>query len=128
MEKYQLKRQTVEEIQNLREYVRGLGCISMQKQYDLLRALNIFIEQQQENKKLVDAAIERPPYKDDLLRENEQLKQWVNDLQSGMYVNCVYCGYRYGHEKDTPASMADILKKHIEQCPKPCRNGRRNRT
>lgn len=52
-----------------------------------------------------------------LERENERLKQWVNDLQSGMYVNCVYCGHRYGPERDTPASMADILKEHIEQCP-----------
>lgn len=45
------------------------------------------------------------------------LRQWVNDLQSGMYVNCVYCGHRYGPEKYTPASMADVLKEHIEQCP-----------
>lgn len=49
--------------------------------------------------------------------ENEQLKQWVNDLQSGMYVNCVYCGHRYGPEDEVPASMADVLKAHIEQCP-----------
>jgi len=49
--------------------------------------------------------------------EIKRLKQWVNDLQSGMYVNCVYCGHRYGPEKDTPVSMADVLKAHIEQCP-----------
>jgi hypothetical protein len=51
-------------------------------------------------------------------QEIEQLQQWVNDLQSGMYVNCVYCGHRYEPAKDTPVSMADVLKKHIEQCPK----------
>jgi hypothetical protein len=51
-----------------------------------------------------------------LQADNERLRQWVNDLQSGMYVNCVYCGHRYGPEKDTPVSMADILKAHIEQC------------
>jgi flagellar hook-length control protein FliK len=33
-----------------------------------------------------------------------------------MYVNCVYCGYRYGREKDTPVAMAEILKHHIAQC------------
>lgn len=49
--------------------------------------------------------------------ENKKLKQWVSDLQSGMYINCVYCGHRYGHKEDTPASMANILKEHIENCP-----------
>jgi len=53
--------------------------------------------------------------------ELERLRQWVNDLQSGMYINCVYCGYRYGPRESTPATMADVLKKHIEQCPEhPC--------
>lgn len=46
-----------------------------------------------------------------------QLEQWVADLQSGMYVNCVYCGHRYGPKESTPMSMADILKEHIEICP-----------
>ena len=49
--------------------------------------------------------------------ENERYTQWVNDLQSGMYVNCVYCGHRYGPEDEVPTSMADALKEHIEQCP-----------
>ena len=52
-----------------------------------------------------------------LRAENDRLRQWVNDLQSGMYVNCVYCGHRYGPADEVPASMADILKQHIEQCP-----------
>ena len=43
---------------------------------------------------------------------------WVSDLQSGMYVNCVYCGHRYGPGETTPVSMADALKAHIAQCPK----------
>lgn len=46
------------------------------------------------------------------------LQEWINDLQSGMYINCVYCGHRYGPKEDTPSSMADVLKDHIEQCPK----------
>ena len=51
------------------------------------------------------------------LQEIERLSQWVNDLQSGMYVNCVYCGHRYGPREDTPVAMADVLREHIEQCP-----------
>lgn len=49
--------------------------------------------------------------------ERARLEQWVHDLQSGMYVNCVYCGHRYGPGETTPVSMADALKAHIEQCP-----------
>jgi hypothetical protein len=48
---------------------------------------------------------------------NDKMMQWVNDLQSGMYINCVYCGHRYGPKKDTPAVMADVLKAHIRECP-----------
>lgn len=40
----------------------------------------------------------------------ERLKHWVDDLQSGMFVNCVYCGHRYGPGETTPVSMADALK------------------
>lgn len=53
-----------------------------------------------------------------LRAEVERYKQWVDDLQSGMYVNCVYCGHRYGPGETMPVSMADALKKHIENCPK----------
>jgi len=49
----------------------------------------------------------------DLQDENEQLKAWVADLQAGSYINCVYCGHRYGPNCDTPASMADVLKEHV---------------
>lgn len=55
---------------------------------------------------------------DRLRAENERLESWVSDLQSGMYVNCVYCGHRYGPGETTPVSMADALKAHVEQCPK----------
>jgi DNA-directed RNA polymerase subunit RPC12/RpoP len=53
-----------------------------------------------------------------LEQDNGRLRQWVDDLQSGMYVNCVYCGHRYGPKDKTPTSMAEVLKKHIEACPK----------
>jgi hypothetical protein len=45
-------------------------------------------------------------------------KAWINDLQSGMYINCVYCGHRYGPDPGTLVAMADVLKTHIEKCPK----------
>lgn len=54
----------------------------------------------------------------ELKAETERLQQWVDDLQSGMYINCVYCGHRYGPETDTPVAMSIVLKKHVEQCPK----------
>lgn len=39
------------------------------------------------------------------------------DLQSKMYVNCIYCGHRYGPDPDTPVAIAEVLKQHIEECP-----------
>ena len=53
----------------------------------------------------------------ELEAENERLRNWVADCQSGMYINCVYCGHRYGPDDEVPSTMADILKEHIEQCP-----------
>ena len=53
-----------------------------------------------------------------LAQELEEARRWVNDLQSGMYINCVYCGHRYGPKDKVPCTMADALKQHIEQCPK----------
>ena len=55
---------------------------------------------------------------ENIINENENLRRWVNDLQSGMYINCVYCGHRYGPKKNTPVSMSDVLKEHIEKCEK----------
>jgi hypothetical protein len=54
----------------------------------------------------------------ELQAENQRLEQWIDDLQAGKYINCVYCGHRYGPEDEVPATMAEVLKKHIEQCPK----------
>lgn len=52
-----------------------------------------------------------------LRADHERLTAWIDDLQSGMYVNCVYCGHRYGPGETTPVSMSDALKAHVEQCP-----------
>jgi len=46
----------------------------------------------------------------------KKMKAHVDDLQSGMYVNCVYCGFRYGPKETTPVTMADALKEHVERC------------
>lgn len=51
------------------------------------------------------------------VEERDEARRWVFDLQSGMYVNCVYCGHRYGPGETTPVSMADALKAHVEACP-----------
>ena len=48
----------------------------------------------------------------------ERLTTWVNDLQAGMSINCVYCGHNYGPDDEVPATMAEVLKEHIAQCPK----------
>ena len=53
----------------------------------------------------------------DLLGEVERLRRWIADLQSGMSINCVYCGHRYGPDPGTPIAMAEVLKKHVEVCP-----------
>lgn len=55
---------------------------------------------------------------EDAAKEIKSLRKWVNNLQSGMFVNCVYCGHQYGPSETTPVSMADVLKAHVEQCPK----------
>jgi hypothetical protein len=52
----------------------------------------------------------------ELEAENERLREWVKDLQSGMFINCVYCGHRYGPKDEVPASMADVLTAHVEKC------------
>ena len=53
-----------------------------------------------------------------MLQQLDDYRKWVDDLQSGMYVNCVYCGHRYGPADEVPGSMAEALRQHIEACPK----------
>ena len=50
--------------------------------------------------------------------DNAKLTQWVSDLQSGMWINCVYCGHRYGPHDKTPVSKANVLYEHIKKCAK----------
>lgn len=50
--------------------------------------------------------------------EIKRLTQWVHDCQSGMWINCVYCGHRYGPEDEVQATMQETLYEHIASCPK----------
>lgn len=53
-----------------------------------------------------------------LTSENKQLEAWIDDLQSGMYINCVYCGHRYGPNSVKEITMRKALENHIARCPK----------
>ena len=48
--------------------------------------------------------------------EIERLKQWVEDLQGEAWVNCVYCGFRFGPVEKFPVSTTEIFTKHLRQC------------
>jgi len=45
-----------------------------------------------------------------------RLDKWIDDLQSKMYVNCAYCGFRFGPRDTTKAAMTDVIKQHVRQC------------
>jgi len=55
---------------------------------------------------------------DTLRGDLQRYRVWVDDLQAGMYVNCVYCGHRYGPgSKPLAATQQQVLHEHIAQCP-----------
>lgn len=70
------------------------------------------------NDEFIEDQIAAEEHAKEIQEENKRLRQWVSDLQGGLYINCVYCGYNYGPKENTPAVMADVLKEHIEKCPK----------
>lgn len=49
------------------------------------------------------------------MNETEHLKRWIRDLQSGQYINCVYCGHNYG--PNDQGAAADVLRRHVTSCP-----------
>jgi hypothetical protein len=53
-----------------------------------------------------------------LQKEVHDLNLWVDDLQAGLYINCVYCGHRFGPKDSFPPSMRDKLSEHIFECAK----------
>ncbi len=70
----------------------------------------------------LDEAVERElKTEDDLTDARAEIKRlqvWINDLQVEGYIKCVYCGHRFGPDSMMPATMATVLKEHIEQCSK----------
>lgn len=55
----------------------------------------------------------------ELEAEVARLQRWIDDLQSGMYINCVYCGHRYGpNDGNHLVSMREALWEHIAICSK----------
>ena len=63
------------------------------------------------------AIAEDPSLRDTLRAALDAYQRWVDVLQAGTTVTCVYCGHQYGPNSTTPTSMADALKQHVEQCP-----------
>jgi hypothetical protein len=55
-----------------------------------------------------------------LRAEVKRLEEWVDDLQSRMHINCVYCGRRYTPADEEPEhdTMREELKAHVVQCKK----------
>jgi hypothetical protein len=54
------------------------------------------------------------------------LERWIDDLQAGTWVTCVYCGHRYGPRDVAPTSipeasapsMREALEQHVASCPR----------
>jgi len=94
-----------------------------EKEVDRLTALyestkkELFTQAKARDKLESELAAERERVRE-LEEECKKYQQWVDDCQADMYINCVYCGHRYGPDDEVPATMADALKEHIEQCPK----------
>lgn len=82
-----------------------------------LAAIILLIRKIMEKSKAMSGGEDSAAIIEHLNGEVERYQQWVRELQSGMTVNCVYCGHSYGPAEETPVSMADVLKEHIEHCP-----------
>lgn len=57
-------------------------------------------------------SVQEYPFQDDVL---DKVRQYVSDLQSKMYINCVYCGHRYGPVGSGDIAM-DVLHAHVIRC------------
>ena len=53
-----------------------------------------------------------------LVEHVQRLQKWIDDLQSGMFINCVYCGHRYGPGQEVAATMREALYEHVKVCPR----------
>ncbi len=51
-------------------------------------------------------------------KEIKELDKWIDDLQAGMYINCVYCGHRFKSNPEIYPTMQEVLHEHMENCSK----------
>ncbi len=71
----------------------------------------------QENEKRIERIVnEQKETIVKLSEDNQRLRKWTDDLQSGMYINCAYCGHRYEKQNSIFPTMQEILTNHIENC------------
>lgn len=55
----------------------------------------------------------------ELQAKNKELEIWIDNLQSGTVITCVYCGHIHSVQKNShPLTVREALRKHIEICPK----------
>ena len=93
-------------------------CDLLRTQLDEAKATNDVLSEHRQG--LAADLVEQCDKVTTLQREVGQLNQWVDDLQGRMYINCVYCGHRYGPDDEEPKheTMREELHAHVEQCPK----------
>lgn len=48
----------------------------------------------------------------------DKLEQWIDDLSSHMYINCVYCGHRFCKQSESGQHPVKKLTEHMEHCSK----------
>lgn len=90
----------------LSEYTK-MADIHEENQSLLIGDLEAFKKSNAEDHELMEA----------MTAKIDQLQTWVDDLHSGMYINCVYCGHRYGPDTEE-GIMSEVLHEHIKDCPK----------
>jgi hypothetical protein len=49
----------------------------------------------------------------ELIEEIATLQRWIDDLHSGMYLNCLYCGFRH-----SVGATRQEMQEHIFYCEK----------
>jgi len=45
----------------------------------------------------------------------DKLEQWIDDLSSHMYINCVYCGHRFCKQSESGQHPVKKLVEYIEK-------------
>jgi len=90
----------------LHEYTK-LADIHEENQSQLMGELEAFKKVNAEDHELMEA----------MSATITRLRCWVDDLHSEMYINCVYCGHRYGPDTKETRAMSEVLHAHVAVCP-----------